>query len=176
MAPPRPHIQHFKSPTLLRQPDSGSKMIALRDPNDACILSATRQILRWRSAAPVDSRAQIMSSPLASDAKAQTLYRLSLGAREGISRCKGVCGVARPWGQALTRRGELSTHPARGGWAPPHGRNALLSSRLRGFKNPPRVSKIHQVRHQVWEIDGPDSRFLIFEFVRNSSNCVSSLA
>eukprot|EP00966_Prymnesium_polylepis_P296023 6837172-Prymnesium_polylepis.3 len=104
-------------------------------------MSATRCILRRRSAAPVNSRAHIMSSPLASIVNTKILYRLSLGARGGISRCKGVCGVARLWGRALTRRGELSTHPARGGWAPPHDRDALLSSRLGGFVRPPGSSQ-----------------------------------
>ena len=141
MPPPRPQTMHCRSPEL---PDDSRQWVPNRADArafDVCILTATGCILRSRSAAHVKPRAQIMSSPLASDAKAQTLYRLSLGAREGISRCKGVCGVARPWGQALTRRGELSTHPARGGWAPPHGRDALLSSRLGGFVRPPGSSQ-----------------------------------
>ena len=132
-------------------------MIALRDPNDACILSATRQILRWRSAAPVDSRAQIMSSPLASDAKAQTLYRLSLGAREGISRCKGVCGV--PGGKRS--RAAVNFQPTQ-----PEVAGRLPMAAMRCSPHASGVSIIHQVRHQVWEIAGRDSRFLIFEFVR----------
>ena len=137
MPPPRPQTMHCRSPEL---PDDSRQWVPNRADArafDVCILTATGCILRSRSAAHVKPRAQIMSSPLTSDAKAQICTDSVWARGRAFRGARGFVGWRDPGGKRS--RAAVNFQPTQ-----PEVAGRLPMAAMRCCPHASGVSKIHR--------------------------------